>query len=328
MVSCTQLCAVLKGLTKAFILENGTEALLPARREPLGPDLLRRLLRTPKSTVLGTTRVDWNSTIFSCLGGMFALGGGTGFRKSQVALPSQAAFDDRRLSQASVLWLIDGTFYNGPSAVQLRSLVPGREFMLIRPPRSKADRDGTKFGALPIYLPFDPADVANAAHWIQRLELRFPRHGNQRRTTPLFFEDAVSFRPMPHATVGRLLKQLLRVELPEAEAANYCFHIFRIGFASALLAAGCPPATIQALACWSSAESLATYTRLKPSEYAGWVSKALLQRTDSTSTRNLPRLPLIVDFDIFATFSTASGHFDIGGTAFTERAILAQDRTG
>jgi hypothetical protein len=114
---------------------------------------------------------------------------------------------------------MDGTLYNGPSAAQLRSLVPGRDFMLIKPPRSKADQDGTKFGALSIYLPFSPADVASAAHWIQRLELRFPRHGNQRRTTPLFFEDAVSIRAMSHAAVGRLLKQLLRVELPEAEAA-------------------------------------------------------------------------------------------------------------
>jgi hypothetical protein len=38
-----------------------------------------------------------------------------------------------------------------------------------------------------------------------------------------------------------------------------------------------------------------------------------LQRTDFTSTRNLPRLPLIGDFDIFATFSTASGHFQRAG---------------
>jgi hypothetical protein len=96
----TQLCAVLKGLTKAFILENGSEALLPARRKPLGPDLLRRLLRTPEGIVLGTARVDWNSTIFLCLGGMFALGGGTGFLKSEFALPSQTAFEDRRLSRA------------------------------------------------------------------------------------------------------------------------------------------------------------------------------------------------------------------------------------
>jgi integrase len=102
------------------------------------------------------------------------------------------------------------------------------------------------------------------------------------------------------------MKQLLRVELPEAGAAKYSFHSFRVRFASSLLAAGCPPATIQALARWSSAESFAIYARLNPPEYAGWVSKALLQRTDSISTRNLPRLPLIDDFDFFATFSTAS----------------------
>ena len=69
-------------------------------------------------------------------------------RKSEVALPSQTAFDDRRLSRASVLWLIHGTLYNDPSAAQLCPLVPGRDFMLIKPPRSKADQDGTNFGAL------------------------------------------------------------------------------------------------------------------------------------------------------------------------------------
>jgi hypothetical protein len=64
---------------------------------------------------------------------------------------------------------------------------------------------------------------------------------------------------------------------------------------------------------WSSAEYLAIYARLNPSEYAGWVSKALLQRTNSTSTRNLPWLHLIDDFENFATFSTASGHFQRAG---------------
>ena len=50
MVSCKQLSAVLKGLTKAFIMETGAEALLPMRREPLGPDLLRRLLAGDPAT--------------------------------------------------------------------------------------------------------------------------------------------------------------------------------------------------------------------------------------------------------------------------------------
>ena len=89
-----------------------------------------------------------------------------------------------------------------------------------------------------------------------------------------------------------------------------CCHSSRVGFACALLAAGCPPATIQALARWSSAESLAVYARLNPADYAGWVSKALLQRTDSVTTRRLPPLPLIDDFDIVASFATAERTFE------------------
>ena len=98
--------------------------------------------------------------------------------------------------------------------------------------------------------------------------------------------------------------------MPEADAAKYSFHSFRVGFACALLAAGCPPATIQALARWSSAESLAVYARLNPADYAGWVSKALLQRTDSVTTRRLPPLPLIGDFGIVASFATAERTFE------------------
>jgi hypothetical protein len=80
---------------------------------------------------------------------------------------------------------------------------------------------------------------------------------------------------------------------------------------------------------WGSAESFAIHARLNPPEYAGWVSKALLQRTDSTSTRNFPRLPLIDDFDIFATFSHASEHFQRAGRQRPRRVtalLLPQHR--
>ena len=115
---------------------------------------------------------------------------------------------------------------------------------------------------------------------------------------------------MSHATVDLLLELLLLAFLPEAEAAKCSFHSFRIGFACSLLAAGCPPATIQALARWRSAESLEVYARLNPSDYAAWVSKALSQRTDSITTRRLPRPPLIDESIIVASFSEASSHFD------------------
>jgi hypothetical protein len=67
-------------------------------------------------------------------------------------------------------------------------MVPGLDFSIIKPPRSKADQDGTKFGALPIYLPFDPPDSASAAVRLQRLETRFPCRGTLRLSRPLFFE--------------------------------------------------------------------------------------------------------------------------------------------
>jgi len=55
---------------------------------------------------------------------MFALGDGTGFRKSDLALLTNANFDDRRLSRSSVLWLIDGNIFSDPSCELLLSVVP------------------------------------------------------------------------------------------------------------------------------------------------------------------------------------------------------------
>jgi hypothetical protein len=313
MVSCTQLSAVLKGLTASFIIEHGAEALLPTRRQPLGPHLLRQLLggvpATQTGQRLGSQRLDWAAPLFQSLGAMFALAGSTGFRKAEVALPSGCAFDDRRLSRASVLWRINGVVYADPPPALLEALVPRRDYAVIKPPRSKADQDGTKFGALPIYLIFDPSDPINAPSWLQRLELRLPCHGSDRKSRPLFTEDHLGRAPMSHATVDRLLGLLLRAFLPEDEAKVYSFHSFRVGFACALLAAGCDPATIQALARWRSTESLAIYARLNPADYAAWVSKALSQTTDSITTRRLPRLPLLDEFDLMATFATADAIF-------------------
>jgi hypothetical protein len=162
---------------------------------------------------------------------------------------------------------------------------------------------------LPIYLSFESSDRANAAHWLQRLELRFPCYAQERQARSLFFEDTKAFRPMSHGTAGRYLGLLLRSLMPEADAVKYSFHSFRVGFASALLAASCPPATIQALARRSSAESLAIYARFNPADYAGWVSKALLQRIDSITTRRLLPLPIIDEFEIVASFATADWTF-------------------
>jgi len=288
MVSSKQITDVLKGITAAHIHEHGFESLLPQRKDPIGPPLLRTLLATPNGTKLGNSTLDWSSPLFLCLAAMFALGSGTGFRKAEVSLPDGSDFDDRRLRRSSLLWLIDGTLHASPSPELLASMVPLRDMAVIKPPRSKADQDGTKFGTHPIYQIFDPSDSANAATWLRRIELTFPLHGALRLHSPLFFSNSHDFSPILHSTVDRILGHLLRFHLPPQTASNYSFHSFRIGFACSLLAAGCPYDMIQALARWSSVESVKIYARLNPSDYSSWVAKALLQNTPSTTTANLP----------------------------------------
>jgi hypothetical protein len=95
---------------------------------------------------------------------------------------------------------------------------------------------------------------------------------------------------MSRATLDSNLAFLLQINFGEAKAALYSFHSFRIGFASSLLAAGCPLATIQALSRWRSAESLAIYARMNPAVYAGWITKASTQTASSVSARNLPTI--------------------------------------
>ena len=150
MVSTKELTMMINGLTAAYAAEHGSESLLPQRKNPIGPDLTRRLLSTPTGTVLGSKTLDWSDTLFLNLGAMFALGESTGFRKAEVALPNDAPFDDRRLRRSSVLWQIDGVIYADPSPDLLRSLVRGRDKALIKPPRSKADQHGVIWGVHPI----------------------------------------------------------------------------------------------------------------------------------------------------------------------------------
>ena len=116
-----------------------------------------------------------------------------------------------------------------------------------------------------------------------------------------------------HNQLHTYLNHLLRHNVPASDVNNYSFHSLRIGFASALLAAGCPYDMIQALARWRSAESVKIYARLNPSDYTGWVCKALAQQTTSRTTA---RLPVIDAHNVIATFGAAGRLFQ--ATATTE----------
>lgn len=306
MVSCAHLSAVLKGLTLHHIKEHGPESILPNRKEPISAKLTRQLLTTPAGVILGNQKLDWSTPLFLSLATMFALGMSTGFRKAEVALPGGTPFDDRRLRRSSVVWRINGVLLADPSAPELSAMVPGRDLALVRPPRSKADPDGTKFGTNPIYLALDETDPANAASWLRRLELAFPCHGSKRQLRPLFCSDA-KFTPISHSTVDTYLRHLLLCHVSIEEAESYSFHSFRIGFATSLLAAGCSYDTIQALARWRSPQSLLIYARMDPRDYTAWIERALRQDPQTVTGK---RLPFAIDEDGFiAACAMAEGAF-------------------
>ena len=232
------------------------------------------------------TMLDWSSPLFLSLGGLFAVAASTGIRKAEGATPSGRELDQRRLLRANLLWHINGSTVADPSPVQLSGLVEGRDSAILIPPPSKADQFGDIWGVHPIYLPLDSSDPANAASWLRRIELSLPVHGAVRTQTALFVSDR-KLNPLRHSAVDTYLGHLLQLVFGIG-AGKYSFHSFRIGFACALLAAGCDPHTIQALARWRSVESLRIYARMNPAFYASWVTKALTQRASSTSTANLP----------------------------------------
>jgi integrase len=286
MVNCTQLTAVLKGLMSEHIAEHGCESLLPHRKEPLDAQHVRDMLNTPEGTALGRAIVNWKSPLFLSLGALFAVGIATGIRKAEGVTPNGRPLDQRRLRRSNLLWRIGGVSMADPTRAQLLNLLPGRDGAVIIPPPSKADQTGEIWGVHPIHLPYDPTDRANAATWLRDVELTLPVHGERRTSTALFVTDS-ALSTMHQSTVDTYLRRLLDLHLG-AKAGNYSFHSFRIGFACALLAAGCDVYTIQALARWRSTESIRIYARMNPEVYSEWISKSLLQRASSTSTANLP----------------------------------------
>ena len=303
MVPCSQLSMVFKGLTMRHIAEHGADSLLPNRKEPIDPPLLRRILGVAS---LDGRDVDWASPLFISIAAAFALAGAAGFRKAEVALPANTSLDDRRLRRSSLLWRIDGVIHADPDPSQLLAMVSGRDMAIVRPPCAKNDQDATTFGAHPIYLRLCTSDPANAAARLQALELALPCRGTHRRACALFVADG-NWKALSQSTLDTILAKLLLTLMSEAAASCYSFHSFRIGFACALLEAGCSYDMIQALARWKSTKSIVIYARLEPHAYADWVDKAMLQSASSTTARRLP--PLSDDARV-AVFAHAAEHFE------------------
>lgn len=280
---------VFRSIILRFVKVNGPVALIPRRKEPISAAMLAKILQVAEGTKLSRSRtINWSTPMGVSLAAMLCTAFSGGFRKSELALPPGRDFDLMRISRASLSWRIGGVIVVAPTMEQLNSLTRG-DFAILVPPPSKADPFGVYFGGRPLYLPYVPDSVTNAAAALARLELALPVHPLRRNATPLFVSTR-SLTPMVTTVADSLLAGLLRCIMPAAECGKYSWHSFRIGLACSLLAMGASPELIQAMCRWKSKESLDIYARLNVEEYGLWVMKAQAASITSVQTRSLPQL--------------------------------------
>ena len=286
----------LKAQIRAFVRDNGPEALLPARKEPLDAHGVRRILALPKGQPLGGRQLDWGSFFFASIAAVLCTGLAAAFRKAELCLPDGADFEPGRLSVDSVSWLIGGLAIATPSHQQLRGLKKG-DFCVVRPPICKNDPFALHFGSKPIWLPVND-DPVNAAKALATMFLLGPEVFVDPKRTPLFRADPGG-RPLRHGLLDAVFRDLIIAAFPNVDPSRWSVHSLRIGAACALLAAKAPHALIQAVCRWRSAKSVDIYARLGPTDYARYVEAIERQAVDAVTSQRVREVRLDYD-DIVA----------------------------
>jgi membrane-bound inhibitor of C-type lysozyme len=119
------------------------------------------------------------------------------------------------------------------------------------------------------------------------IELRWPAHGEERTTLPLF-PDAQG-QPFKDYRFTALIKGVLTAIVGETRAKMLSPHSWRVWIATSLRMCGASDARIQAMGRWLNPDSVKIYARMTKEEYAMWIDKIMsVKRIDSTRTTNMP----------------------------------------
>ena len=315
MVPASAVGRMLLHLTNAYAAEHGPESLLPNRKSPFAPKRAAEFLRVAPGTRVCRWLLDWSTPFFIMLWAVITLAGSAGFRKAELTVPSSDTFTNMRMSRAHLVWrLVNPTLPCGyetvanPSAERLRNLRDG-DYAMVRPPPSKTDPWGTTYGNDFIYLPFVAGDAVNAAAALAAMEVAFPVSAGMRRSVPLFAMCATTFEPLDAQTLTNAMTALFRaVSATDAEASEYSFHSFRIGLATALLAAGYDYPAIKAHCRWSSDASVKLYGRQTPEAFAQRLADARVQTVTPVVVRRWVEQRMVIDGDVAAAaVATAAG---------------------
>ena len=278
----------LNGLLLEYVRAHGPEALAPRRKEPLTTEHTTKILSVSHGVELGRGfAVNWEDDVFVAFACLLTALRHCGARKADHLPVSHEEFTLANMRRSNLMWKLGDVEYCDPPLDMLRNLKPG-DCAIVIPASSKNDQTGSTFGDRPMYLPYVPDDITNAAMWYARLELQMPVPGTLRKTTPLYTVDGS--RSLDHATADFIFHQLAVNALGEDVAATLSLHSGRVWLACALLERGQDVATIQAMCRWRSPESVKVYARLQSHDYIALLKTAMGANVDASLVRSLPTL--------------------------------------
>ena len=277
-VPLTPVVRAMRKLLEKYRDTHGPEALQPHRKEPLTNELILALIAATRGDggLSEGDRLTWVA--------LWHFLAQTGMRKAEVALEPGAAFGLKHFSWDNVKWRVGGKLVPALTPV-LRAQLTDGDMLIVRPPPSKADPFGLRWGVKPIYLPYSATAPICAARAVADLEIwRTPKARQMEQT---FHLDAGILRK---ANVDEHFRTWVRLPYVAAETANrYSVHSFRSYLATALAEQGASTSRIQAMLRWASDDAVLIYQRTTEDEYAQWVRAAACADIDTILTHHLPR---------------------------------------
>ena len=276
-----------KGIIRLLVKAHGPEVVAVRRKEPLQPWMLERWLALPHGTRIGPYVVG-NNLPWLGVRVFITLEATSGFRKDDIALNPGVVFGMSDLSLRFVHYRFAGVFYETPT-LELLLAADIYTYVLITPPPSKADFDGSRWGASPICSRWHPTAPINLARELVRYEIARRLFTPQaRKLAPLLLNERGLCWRKPALT--EFFKLLLLQIMPAAMAAKYTIHSFRIYLACALRDQGVPPDAIKEILRWASNEALALYARANVEADAATRASAAAANVDSVRTTSIPGL--------------------------------------
>lgn len=277
----------LAGLQRNFKAIYGVETLMPGRKQPLTPNMWRRIEDLTEGQHL-PGRAPWspaNRHRDQCILRIGRVLWRTGHRLGEIVAHPSGELNFLTRSCVSIR-KASGAVVAAPTGADWRDLRAG-DSVLLAPCASKTDPFGEVHCMFPSVLPFN-GDAHSAAASVRDIELETPCQPSQRDYTPLFSDE--NGRPFTYSVLHKELRTLLTALFGAAIAGAMSWHSIRIGLACALHAAGCPDAVIQLICRWECPGSLHVYRQLGVEQNTYWTDKAGAAKFDALRVNNLPAL--------------------------------------